>query len=147
MNLVVSSLTASAIAIDRLFMVLRKTPGQAQEKVSVRLPQFWYCPTFNIMGGVFQTGRICTIIGLIWVVSIVAILPAMFYTGTYDIYFPYSDLPLYHLCMEQWPHPWVHTVYSFILMMVRNARKPSLLPCISWLYGVTHNILNDLDVD
>ena len=39
-NLVVSSLTASAIAIDRLFMVLRKTPGQAQEKVSVHLPQF-----------------------------------------------------------------------------------------------------------
>ena len=73
------------------------------------------------MSGIFQTGRICTIIGLIWVVSIVAILPAMFYTGTYDIYFPYSDLPLYHLCMEQWPHPWVHTVYSFILMMVSNA--------------------------
>ena len=33
-NLVVSSLTACAIATDRLFMVLRKTPGQNDEKAS-----------------------------------------------------------------------------------------------------------------
>ena len=33
-NLVVSSLTACAIAIDRLFMVLRRTPGQNDEKAS-----------------------------------------------------------------------------------------------------------------
>ena len=65
-----------------------------------------------------QIGRICTIILLIWIISVAAILPAMFCTGTYDIYFPNTDLALYHLCMEQWPHPWVHTVYSFLLMMV-----------------------------
>ena len=36
-NLVVSSLTACAIATDRLFMVLRKTPGQNDEKVSYKM--------------------------------------------------------------------------------------------------------------
>ena len=38
-NLVVSSLTACAIATDRLFMVLRKTPGQNDEKVSWKLTE------------------------------------------------------------------------------------------------------------
>ena len=74
-------------------------PGEGQGTFTTILILPYDCPTFTILSVsvIFQTGRICTIIGLIWVVSIVAILPAMFYTGTYDIYFPYSDLPLYHL--------------------------------------------------
>ena len=77
---------------------------------------------------VLQIWRICSMILFIWVVSILAILPAMFNTGTYDIYFPMTDLPLYHLCMEQWPQPIVHTSYSFALMMVRDKAADRLLP-------------------
>ena len=40
-NLVVSSLTACAIATDRLFMVLRKTPGQNDEKVSYKMCTYY----------------------------------------------------------------------------------------------------------
>ena len=37
-------------------------------------------------------------------------LPTVFFTTIFDIYFPGTQLNLYHICMEQWPSHISHTV-------------------------------------
>jgi hypothetical protein len=67
----------------------------------------------------FQFSTIGLVIGGIWCISILSVLPTAFYTGTRDFFFPKSSLLLYHVCMEQWPNASGHLVYSVILMVVQ----------------------------
>ena len=55
----------------------------------------------------------------IWAISVVAILPTIFFTGTYDGLFPETSLVIYTACAERWPYPSLHLVYSIALMFIQ----------------------------
>ena len=60
-----------------------------------------------------------TIILLIWIISILAVLPIAFFTGIFTFHFVDTPLIIKEICMETWPYPSLHLVYSILLMLVQ----------------------------
>ena len=60
-----------------------------------------------------------TIILLIWIISILAVLPIAFFTGIFTFHFAGTPLIIKEICMETWPYPSLHLVYSILLMLVQ----------------------------
>jgi hypothetical protein len=67
----------------------------------------------------FKARTVGTVLLVIWSVSIVAILPTAFFTGTIDVPFPETSLVISHVCTENWPFVSLHLVYSVVLMVVQ----------------------------
>ena len=71
-----------------------------------------------------QKKNIAGIILLIWILSILAVLPIAFFTGIYIFNFVDTPLVMKEICMEMWqingrPAPSLHLTYSLLLMCVQ----------------------------
>lgn len=58
-------------------------------------------------------------IGFIWFVSVLVILPTFFFTSKISIYLPGTRLVISEVCTENWPHPAIPIVYSLCFLVVQ----------------------------
>jgi hypothetical protein len=73
----------------------------------------------GLLINIFQVKKIGSIILLIWVLAILAILPTTFATGLIGITFAETNLIMSEVCAEKWPFPFIHLIYSVLLMVVQ----------------------------
>ncbi len=70
-----------------------------------------------------QVGKIASIICLIWLLSVVAILPTTYSTGIIGVKFTGTPLIMSNVCVETWPFPSLHLIYSILLMFVQVSKR------------------------
>ena len=75
--------------------------------------------TINFHLHLFQVGKIMSIILLIWLISLLAVLPIFFATKLQQYSFVGTDIVIKEICKEEWPQPSLHLLYSVILMIVQ----------------------------
>ena len=66
------------------------------------------------------------IILLIWIISILAVLPTSFATGLFEFPFAGTELIIKEICGEKWPNPTLHLLYSIALMIVQVIDNQSI---------------------